>query len=209
VIHVKTAILYSGHSYHYEFINNEKFMPFYNDYIYILDLSKIDLTPYDMIIIPARTNQEVLYEYKDKFLHFLNEGKWLISLGEVYRPWLPNTGWEFCKTNFSWWIKEGGELPLIAPDPGHSLFNYITIDDARWHYHGTFWPPEGARIVLTNEKGGAIIYEDDVSFKGRLIATTLDPTYHIGARFIPQTEAFLYGFLRWIQDEYKKNLTTI
>jgi hypothetical protein len=205
---MKIAILYAGHSFHHEFITSEKYRSLFEGVIYVFDLPTTDLSSYDILIVPARTHQEFLYEHRHKLLEFLHAGKWLISFGEIFRPWLPNTGWEFCKTNFSWWIKEGGELPLDLPEPNHSLFKYITLDDARWHYHGVFWPPEGARVILENEYGGAIIYEDDVSYPGKLIATTLDPIYHIGAGFIPKVETFLDGFLKWIQEEYKQCYTT-
>jgi hypothetical protein len=204
VILMKIAILYAGHSFHHEFLNNEKYHSLFDAVIYLLDLPEADLTSYDILIVPARTNQEFLYENRHQLLDFLENGKWLISFGEIYRPWLPDSGWEFCKTNFNWWIKEGGGLPLNAPDPSHPLFQYIKVDDARWHYHGVFYPPEGSRVILENEKGEAIIYEDNINYPGKLIATTLDPIYHIGAGFIPKVGTFFDGFLKWIKAEYEK-----
>lgn len=205
---MKMAILYAGHSFHHEFLQKEKYRTLFEGIIYLLDLPQEDLSPYDILVVPARTNQEFLFKHRQKFLDFLEAGKWLISFGEVYQPWLPNTGWKFCKTNFNWWVKQGGELPLTVRDSSHPLFKFISVDDARWHYHGVFYPTEGAHVLLENEKGEAIIYEDDVSFAGKLIATTLDPIYHIGADFIPQAEIFLDGFLKWVQDQYKKTWIT-
>jgi hypothetical protein len=205
VIAVKMAILYAGHSFQHQFLNMDKYKSWFAGVIYLPDLAETDLSTFDILVVPDRSHQELIYENRQKLVDFLQAGKWLIALGEMFRPWLPEAGWEYCPTNFSWWVKEGGELPLFAPDPDHRLFQHITIDDARWHYHGMFWPPEGSRVILENDRGAAIIYEDDATYAGKLIATTLDPIYHIGADFIPQAEIFLDGLLQWVKAEYDRS----
>ena len=91
-------------------------------------------------------------------------------------------------------------LRLRAPD--HSLFRFLTLEDATWHHHGFFAPPAGAQSLIDVEGGGSILYEDRASFPaGRIVATTLDPFAHHGTFFMPAATRFLHGFLPWICSE--------
>lgn len=84
--------------------------------------------------------------------------------------------------------------------PDYDLFSYITLEDATWHQHGVYWPPEGAEVLISTEDGGAVLYVDKVSTAGTWIVTTLDPDFHFGSYFMPATERFLDGFLPWLAE---------
>ncbi|RDI32521.1 Regulator of Chromosome Condensation (RCC1) repeat protein [Rhodococcus sp. AG1013] len=47
---------------------------------------------------------------------------------------------------------------------------------------------------------GMMLFEDTVTTPGRIIATTLDPTYHHGNNFMPGSTRFLYALLRWLDN---------
>ncbi len=123
-----------------------------------------------------------------------------MAFGPQSRPWIPGHHWEFRPTNFWWWLDKDARSGLVQANPGHSLFQAITLEDATWHYHGVFWPPEGSDVLIALEDNGAILYIDKVSTAGTWIVTTLDPDYHFGSYFMPATERFLDGFLPWLAE---------
>ena len=73
------------------------------------------------------------------------------------------------------------------------------LSDMKWHYHGTFKVPEGAKSLVDTPDGRSIIYIDDVSYNGELVITTLDPIFHIGLGFIDQSKPFLHGMAKWLK----------
>ncbi len=205
---MKTAVIYNGYSFNYNFYENKngKYKNRFDKRIYILDLPDTDLMEFDLVIVPGRTNQQLLYKNSEKFIDYLEAGKWLVSCGEMPEQWLPNVKWTYTPTNFTWWLSEDEDLPLIPPNPEHPLFKHTELENAKWHYHGFFTPPEGATAIINNENGGAILYEDNVSFKGKAIITSLDPMYHFGQGFMPKTEPFLDGFLAWIEEKFENEM---
>ena len=74
----------------------------------------------------------------------------------------------------------------------------------KWHYHGTFMPPAGAKSLLDVPGGRSIFYIDDTNFNGELLITTLDPMFHIGLGFINQSKPFLHGLANWLRAEETK-----
>lgn len=207
---MKTAILYNGISHHHLFFTYDhgKYQKKFDEIIYFLDLPKIDLHQFDILIIPSRIEQNFLMENKKQLYDYLQSGKYLVCFGEMTKPWLPKVTWNYCPTNFNWWLKEGRELQLMAHDDEHEFFNYMSVNDTRWHYHGSFIPPVGATPIIINEHNESIIYEDTVSYHGTAIITSLDPDYHLGQRFIPKTEIFLDKFYEWIFDKWRKEHVT-
>ena len=89
---------------------------------------------------------------------------------------------------------------LVIEEPEHSLFNGIGIEDLRWHYHGVFSPQPGQKTLLSNGKGKAVILLDETSFRGTLLATTLDPEEHAGFGVVTITERFLARCIEWIRE---------
>ena len=83
----------------------------------------------------------------------------------------------------------------------HPLFRRLGPRDVAWHLHGFFDPPPGAEVLVTDGEGRAILYIDEVTTRGRLIVTSLDPFYHHGHHFMPATTRFLDGFLPWLVED--------
>jgi hypothetical protein len=55
-------------------------------------------------------------------------------------------------------------------------------------------------VLVVNERQLPILYVDEVTTKGRMVVTSLDPFYHHGSHFMPATTRFLDGFLPWVRE---------
>src|SRR5690606_2570414 len=130
---------------------------------------------------------------KDAIMRLLDTGRTVVAMGSTGQSlWLPAVDWTDMPTNF-WWWKEGSSLNLQVDAPEHPLFGHIGLDDATWHYHGQYAPPEGATSLIGVRDEGSIFYEDRVTTNGCMIVTALDPMYHHGSHFMPATTRFLDG----------------
>ncbi|MFE0504762.1 hypothetical protein ACWF7H_09295 [Peribacillus butanolivorans] len=198
---MKVAILDNGYSFHHRFFQMEEFAYMYDDVLQIRQLHTYDLSQYDTLIVNDRMSLLLLKRYQSYFIKFLQEGKRLVVFGEVLDNWLPGVYWENSEVNFSWWVKEHGDLPLKANNIDHPLYQYVCLSDMKWHYHGTFKVPEGAKSLVDTPDGRSIIYIDDLSYNGELVITTLDPIFHIGLGFIDQSRPFLHGVAKWLREE--------
>ena len=70
---------------------------------------------------------------------------------------------------------------LRIEESNHPLFQGITLDDMKWHFHGVFNPLPGQRTLLSDSRpDGAVILIDETHFAGKLLVTTLDPEEHAG-----------------------------
>jgi len=195
----KIAILTNGMTFHNRFFAMEQYKDFYDDVIHIADLHKTDLTPYSTLIVTDRCSIPHLKRNQAKMIAFINSGKRLFIFGEVLDNWFPTIDWKDSEVNFSWWVKPEGDLPLVEQNKYHDLYEYVTLKDMKWHYHGTFQPPKGAFSLVDNDEGRSIFYIDNASFKGELIVTSLDPIFHIGLGFIDQTKPFMAGLTKWLR----------
>lgn len=197
----RLAAIYGGTAFQYRTLNEPKYRRHIDEIIYLLDLPEVDLTSFDVLIIPDRMHHERLEANKDQIVGYLEQGGTVIAFGEQPRAWLPGIRWEHRPTNFWWWLEPNAKSGLVLTKPEHSLFQYITLDDATWHQHGVFWPPDGVETLITLEDGGVVFYVDRMSTSGTLIVTCLDPIAHFGSYFMPATERFLDGFLPWVSRE--------
>ncbi|GLK67330.1 hypothetical protein [Hansschlegelia plantiphila] len=204
---MKLAVLDGGAFYHHATIYGPRYRDLFDRPIYMRDLTPDDLTDVGVLIVPDRINPDVLRAKKDVLTNFLDRGRTLIALGEnQVETWLPGVGWSPRPTNFWWWLDENAEPEQRLVEPAHELFVAVPFADAIWHYHGVLTPPAGARTLIDvpadpegRDEGGALLYDDQASFAGRAIVSTLDPFYHHGSSFMPATTRFLDGFLPWAQ----------
>lgn len=201
----KIAAVYSGSQWQYDLFTSEKYKPFFDGIIHTYNLSSESLEDYDVLVVPRESNQEALLEINNKILQFLDAGGLIISFGEVTRPWLPNVIWEQrdprFKYNGSVWDK--GELdgrPFTLTKPEHPLFKGLEIEDLQWHFHGMFQAPDNTDVLLKYGDEGDLIYLDSKSFKGDILATTLDPDVHAGYGVVKKTQKFLDNVLRWARE---------
>lgn len=198
--------VYSGSKWQYDLFTSEKYKPFFNEIIHACDLPSTSLTPFDVLIVPRESNQEMLLVINDKIIQFLDNGGLVISFGEVTLPWLPNCVWDANYPQFTYdrknlWSK--GELdkdPYTLVKPEHPLFKGLTMEDLQWHFHGLFHATPNAVVLLKYGTIGDIIYLDSKSFNGEILATTLDPDVHFGYGVIKKTQKFLDNVLRWARE---------
>jgi hypothetical protein len=197
----KIAALYGGSSQHYRCFNEPKYKGYYHTIIYLPELEQTSLDEFDVLLVPSQLHMGLLMKSKEKIRQFSEKGGIVVAFGPQPVEWIPEQKWELRPTNFWWWLEKEAKSGLVLQKPEHHLFQqFITLEDATWHQHGVFWPPEGAEILVSTEDGGAVLYVDKVSTGGTWIVMTLDPDYHFGSYFMPATERFLDGFLPWLAE---------
>lgn len=208
---LKNAIITGGSAFHAHFFTNknEKYANFFSSRFHFLQLGKIDFESFDYIVLSSRLNAHYLLPYKQKFINYLQNGGHIISFGEIMQDYLPNIAWRDYPVNFWWWLIPGASLPFYALESNgekqeehtkEGLFSKIPVKVAKWHYHGAFYPPKNALNILVNELDESIIYKD-LSFKGNLYVTSLDPEFHLGQGFMPTTEPFFDAFMQWVEED--------
>ena len=194
----KIAVIYSGHAPHYRTFHEPKFAQYISELIYLPELENTDLTPFDVLIVPSQLNANLLLKSAQKLREFANEGKVVVALGPQPWEWLPNQNWEDRPTNFWWWLEENPDSGLRVNNEDHPFYDYFTLADCTWHYHGVFLPPAHATPLVVTQDQGAVLYIDESSTKGTWIITSLDPDYHFGSYFMPATERFLEALFVWL-----------
>ena len=154
-----------------------------------------------------------LVKHKQKFISYLESGGHIVSFGEITQDYLPNIIWRDYPVNFWWWLIPNADMPLYALDSDGNktedstkdgLFSKMAVKDAKWHYHGAFYPPKNAQNILVNELDESIIYKD-TTFKGNLYVTSLDSEFHLGQGFMPTTEYFFDTFMQWVESDILEN----
>ena len=196
----KIAVLHSGNSHQHRTFNEPKYNRFIYKLIYLPEFQADSLEEVDVLIVPSQLHQGMVSRKLRYIEQFLSRGGTVVALGAQPNDWFPGHKWEFRPTNFWWWLEEGATSGLILSKPEHDLFNYISLEDATWHYHGVFHPGPDAETLIGLEGGGAIMYIDKQSTAGTLVLTTLDPEYHYGSYFMPATERFLDGVMPWLAE---------
>jgi hypothetical protein len=197
------AIIDGGQHYHHDSISREPLQPFFDHVVYLRDVPATDLSVFDILIVPCRTNAYWLAPLSGQLQAFMRGGGTLVAMGETFQQtWLPDIGFRAMPTNFWWWLEKGADLGLRMSDPDHAIGRYLTRDDVTFHLHGAFEPlhPNQKSLVETRD-GECQLFEDVTSYApGRLVATTLDPFFHHGAFFMPATTRMLLGMLPWLID---------
>lgn len=186
------------------FFEEEEFHYLYDDVLHIRRLHEYDLLKYETLILSCRLDILHLKRYQSQLLAFIESGKRLLIFGEILDNWFPTIDWEDSEVNFSWWVRDGGDLPMEQRNNAHPLFNYVSLREMKWHYHGSFLPPKGAQSLLDIPNGRSLFYIDRVNFNGELVVTTLDPMFHIGLGFIDKARPFLHGIAKWLREEERK-----
>ncbi|HQZ11443.1 MAG TPA: hypothetical protein PK286_01040 [Devosia sp.] len=191
-----------GTYYHIESLEGPRYAKYFDQLARPEELADLDLTQFNVVLVPCRTPADRLAPFADKLRAYLDQGGTIVSTGESdSQHWLPNVKFTPQPTNFWWWLTPGADLGVRVAKPEHSLFTYLTEKDCTYHLHGWFDVPEGAEVLVVNERKLPILYVDQVSTKGRMVVTSLDPFYHHGSHFMPATTRFLDGFLPWVREQ--------
>lgn len=201
------AALDSGTAFHIVSLHYPPFNTFFKKIIYLPGFKENDLVDIDILIVTCSSHLELLIEHKQLFLNFLNKGKTLVVMGRNNpEKWLPNIEKYSIPFNYWWWLKKENEFDMEVTKEQHILLDYIKFEDMIWHYHGAYEIPKDAVPVLvhkTNKK--AIYFEQENYLGGGLIVTSLDPFFHHGSFFMPNTTKFAAGFLKYLSERKTKN----
>ncbi|MBA2776269.1 MAG: hypothetical protein H0U31_05995, partial [Chloroflexia bacterium] len=84
----------------------------------------------------------------------------------------------------------------------HPMVAHLSIDDVKWHSHGLYSEYIGATVLIDDSEGGVILFLDDTTFHGRLIAGTLDPDCHVGFG-TQRTRPLLRALVNWVKQSQR------
>ena len=194
--------VHPGAYYHSESFEAPRYAGYFDRLVRPEDLRDVRLEDYSVVLIPCRTPADRMTEHAERLHAYLDQGGTLIVTGENdYALYLPGVKFTPQPTDWWWWLTPGADLGVRIVAPQHVLFRYLAEKDLAWHLHGWFDVPDGAEVLAVNESGRPILYIDQVTTKGWMILTSLDPFYHHGSHFMPATTRFLDGFLAWMREE--------
>lgn len=197
--------IHPGAFYHIESLESERYSKYFDKLVRPENLADVRLEDFNVVLIPCRAPADRMIPLKAQLQAYLDQGGTIVATGESRSDlWLPGIEFTGQPTNFWWWLEKDGDLGVRVAKPAHSLFDYLSQKDVTWHLHGWFTVPEGGEVLAVNAEGNPILYVDEVTTKGKMVITSLDPFYHHGSRFMPATTQFLNGFLPWMREELDK-----
>lgn len=189
----RLAILYGGSLPEHRTIEEPKYRRWIFDVVYILDLPDTDLSQFDGLLIPEGSHHVKLEAASGQIRGFLEQGGTVLLFGDQPVPWLPGLDWEFRTA--------GDPGKLVAHNKDDRFHQRLTVEDATWHHHGVFHPPDAAETLIASKDGSAVLYVDRASTSGVILATSLDPLAHFGGTYMPAAENFLDRFLPWVVED--------
>jgi hypothetical protein len=75
---------------------------------------------------------------------------------------------------------------------------HLTPEQVRWHSHGAYGAYDNADILIDDGRGGIMLFLDERSAPGTLLAGTLDPDCHAGYG-TETTRPLLRAILDWVE----------
>lgn len=201
----RVLAIHPGTYYHIESLEAPRYAGYFDALARPEELGGLALEAFDVVLVPCRTPADRMAPHADALRAFLEGGGTIVATGESdSQLWLPGIAFTPQPTNFWWWLTPGADLGVRIARPEHALFSHLAQRDVTWHLHGWFDAPEGAEVLAVNGEGKPILYIDEVTTKGRMVVTSLDPFYHHGSHFMPATTRFLDGFLPWMRASLKR-----
>ncbi|HEY4201924.1 MAG TPA: hypothetical protein VGM83_15335 [Devosiaceae bacterium] len=198
--------IHPGAYYHIESFESPRYAGYFDRLVRPEDLAEVRLTDHDVVLIPCRTPADRMEPHKAQLRAYLDAGGTIVATGESESQlFLPGIAFTPQPTNFWWWLTPGADLGVRIAKPAHALFENLTQRDITWHLHGWFDAPQGAEVLAVNGAGEPVLYIDEVTTKGRMVITSLDPFFHHGSHFMPATTRFLDGFLPWMRNHLDKD----
>jgi hypothetical protein len=192
----KIAGLYSGVYFQQAFYNDAEFGPRFA-VLPVWELAATELLNYAALWIPRESNQNELMRNKEKILDYLNNGGIIVCFEQVNQPWLPLGSWTLHPANL--------QTVRVAD---HPIVSHLTPAQVGWHSHGVYNGYRHADILVDDGQGGVMLFLDEQSFPGKLLAGTMDPDCHVGFG-TDVTRPLLRAILSWIDSiEYDERIAT-
>ncbi len=201
----RIGILHGGASYHLRTLQDKRVATIVDRALYLPELAPGTLDSLDVLVVCDRVHPGLLARHADDVLGVARRCGTVAVLGEVHAErWVPGLRFDPRPTNF-WWWRTGEDPGIRTRAPGHAIWKHLTTSDVTWHFHGLLHPPPDATALVTFEQDGretgTLLYEDAATLAGRLLVTTMDPTYHHGSNFMPAASGFLLGLLASLADD--------
>lgn len=80
---------------------------------------------------------------------------------------------------------------------GHPVVAQLAPEQVRWHSHGAYEACDNADVLIEDGSGRVLMFVDERSFRGRLLAGTMDPDCHAGFG-TETTRPLLRAILDWV-----------
>ena len=181
----KIAGLFSGVHFQKGFYEDAEFRPQYA-VLPVWELAAANLNDFAALWIPRESNQNALMANRDKLRRYLDEGGTIVSFDMVNQPWLPEGEWELRPANMD-------TIRILD----HPMVSHLATDEVKWHSHGLYSDYPGATVLIDDSEGGVILFLDETTFAGTLIAGTLDPDCHVGFG-TQRTRPLLRALVNWV-----------
>jgi len=182
----KIAGLYSGVHFQRAFYDDPEFAPAFA-VLPVWELEAANLDDYAALWVPRESNQTLLTRHREKIAAYLQTGGTLVCFDEVNQPWLPVGTWRLERPNLD---------TLILAD--HPLVAGLTVDDVRWHSHGSYARHPNAQVLVEDSDGAVLLFLDERTFPGAVLAGTMDPDCHAGFG-TETTRPLLRAILGWLE----------
>ena len=206
------AFVHNGFAQHLNCIRD--YGDFFERVVYFPDLVAADVMESRATVIACRSDNDLVAKHAELFRDYLDRGSFLVMMGGVRADIVdPRIAFIETPTNFQWFMQPDPDSGHRVRTPGHSLHGRLSIKDMQWHRHGHYAAADSAERLVelclphSETRVGDILFDDRHAFKGRLMATTLDPHLHHGGYYIPPATRFLDGFYPWLRDELARDRT--
>lgn len=199
----KIAILDNGTAYNIVALHTQPFKKYFEKVIYLPKIKKEDLQNIDTLIVTCLSNIDFLIKNKDMFLEFLASGKTLVVMGrnEPYK-WLPDIQGQDLPFNYWWWLDQNNSIDFKQDIKEHQFFEYVNFEDMIWHFHDGYKVPKGGVSLVSHKEQDVSIYFEMENYQGgNLIITSLDPFFHHGSSFMPNSSVFGEKLLKYLQNK--------
>jgi hypothetical protein len=181
----RVAGLYSGVHFQRAFYADPEFAAQFA-VLPVWELGATNLHDYAALWVPRESNQAELVRRRDQLEQYVRSGGILIAFDEVNQPWLPAGHWTARHLDVAG--VRVHQHPVVAG---------LTSDQVRWHSHGAYEGYPNADILIDDGEAGVMLFLDERSFSGKLLAGTLDPDCHAGFG-TETTRPLLRALLTWV-----------
>lgn len=176
-------------------------------FLYLYDLPYVDLRAYEGIIITNLVEEQFLLEHKAILDNYLAQGGVIFSLTEISLPWLTGaSNWKCSPIPLK-------DREIIISEPIHPMFAGIEPYDINYRKgvrgffsRGYFEEiPVHAKVLITDQSGVPIIYIDQHSTNGTIIAGAGTDIYRVFIDEDNTSSRLSVQMLTFIREEYARN----